>query len=101
MRRSVVILAAAWAWHSGQAADLSEGQSAAAKKIYISKCARCHKFYEPTEYNDQEWSMWMVKMRKKARLNARDYDLVLRFTEVMRSEAKGGAAGGKASEAGP
>ena len=50
--------------------SLKPAEVGAAQKIYTSKCARCHKFYEPTGYDDHEWTVWMGKMRKKARLNA-------------------------------
>ena len=39
------------------------------RKIYLSRCAKCHKFYDPSKYSDQEWGMWMQKMKKKAKLS--------------------------------
>ena len=39
------------------------------RKLYYAKCAKCHKLYDPASYSDQEWNMWMVKMKKKAKLN--------------------------------
>lgn len=97
MRIVGLILFVAWGCQAVPAADLAPDDFAAAKKIYTSKCARCHKFYEPSQYNDQEWSLWMNKMRKKARLNPKDYGLVLQFTEQMRKgEDKGVGPTGKA-----
>ena len=43
--------------------DLSAG-----KKVYTGKCARCHKMYDPTKYDDKAWDSWMEKMKLKAKL---------------------------------
>jgi mono/diheme cytochrome c family protein len=37
-------------------------------QIYVAKCAKCHKLYDPANYSDQEWALWMKKMSRKARL---------------------------------
>jgi hypothetical protein len=37
-------------------------------QIYVAKCAKCHKFYDPAKYSDHEWNVWMKKMSRKARL---------------------------------
>jgi hypothetical protein len=39
------------------------------RKLYYAKCAKCHKFYNPANYSDEEWNMWMGKMKKKAKLS--------------------------------
>jgi hypothetical protein len=64
--------------------ELSPKEIAAAKKLYTAKCARCHKFYDPKLYPEAEWTSWMAKMRKKARLKKDQYDLLLRYTESLR-----------------
>src|SRR5437016_2695668 len=52
-----------------KATDIPEDQrTAAARKLYVNKCAKCHKFYDPAKYSDDEWQLWMVKMGKKAKL---------------------------------
>src|SRR5207237_817539 len=38
------------------------------RRIYVTRCAKCHKFYSPASYSDQEWAKWMKKMQKKAKL---------------------------------
>lgn len=51
---------------SGSAAspkDLAEG-----KRLYLAKCAKCHAFYEPRSYAEQEWREWMDKMARKSKL---------------------------------
>jgi hypothetical protein len=72
------------------AADLplSGKEEAAARRIYSVKCAKCHEFYNPSDYNDREWRSWMSKMKKKSHLNTEDYDLLLRYTENLRGEKK-------------
>jgi mono/diheme cytochrome c family protein len=37
-------------------------------QIYVAKCAKCHKLYDPANYSDQEWKLWMQKMSRKAKL---------------------------------
>ena len=63
--------------------ELSPKEIAAAKKLYTAKCARCHKFYDPSLYAEVEWTSWMTKMRKKARLKNDQYDLLLRYAESL------------------
>ena len=96
MRLSSCFLAAACVlgWGQAQADGLSGAEVSAAKKIYTSKCARCHKFYEPAKYDEAAWRFWMGKMRKKARLGTNDYELLLRYTEGLRSAEKGVATHG-------
>jgi|GEM_PF-2419550 len=74
----VLVVAAA------SAADLSEKELKEAKKIYLSKCAKCHEFYPPADYSKTEWDRWMVKMRKKSKLKPEQFDLVERYTETLR-----------------
>src|SRR5258708_33882415 len=81
---SVFVLAAS---HT-KAATLSPKEIADAKKLYTGKCARCHKFYDPAAYDDAEWSSWMLKMKKKSKLKPDQYELLSRYTEMLRSESK-------------
>jgi mono/diheme cytochrome c family protein len=57
---------------------------AAGKKLYTGKCARCHKLYEPTRYDDKAWDMWMTKMRDKARLNDDQYRQLSEYVATLR-----------------
>lgn len=55
-----------------------------AQRLYVAKCARCHKFYDPLQYDDGEWNRWMRKMSRKAHLSA-DEDLLLnRYFDALR-----------------
>lgn len=67
------------------AAELSTKDLAAAKKVYNTKCLRCHKSYDPASYELREWEEWMNKMRTKARLKTDQYDLLIRYTEDLRN----------------
>ena len=55
-----------------------------AQDLYLTKCAKCHKLYEPKDYEDDSWSAWMNKMKKKAHLSEEQYGLILSYTEKLR-----------------
>ena len=52
-----------------------------ARKLYIAKCAKCHKFYDPAKYSDADWQMWMGKMSRKARLKPEQRELLSNYIE--------------------
>lgn len=74
---------------SARAAGFSLQQVHEATVVYTAKCARCHKFYDPTGYTDAEWHSWMRKMSTKARLNPNQEQLLSRYLEAIRTS--GGA----------
>jgi hypothetical protein len=51
----------------------------AGRKVYVAKCAKCHRFYEPKNYTDADWERWMGKMSRKARLKADQEELMKRY----------------------
>jgi hypothetical protein len=61
------------------------GSDTAGRKIYVAKCARCHKLYNPAKYSDSDWQMWMAKMVKKAKLNP---DQQQQLTHYLDSELR-------------
>ena len=71
-----------------KAADLTDTEVKSARKLYLSKCAKCHKLYDPARYNDADWQSWMTKMAKKARLNSEQADLISRYVETIRVKNK-------------
>jgi len=71
---------------AARVAGLADEEIARAQKLYIAKCARCHKFYDPVKYNDAEWHSWMNKMSKKARLKADQEKLLSRYLEAFRAQ---------------
>lgn len=64
------------------AEDLSK-----AKDLYLTKCAKCHKFYDPSGYDDKKWCQWMEKMRKKAHLDSEEYNLIVIYCDSLRKSA--------------
>ena len=81
------------------ARDLAEG-----RKIYVAKCAKCHRFYDPGNYSEANWQTWMQKMTQKSKLNRRQADLLNLYLDAYRAgrlpgkpedkpEAKQGVAG--------
>jgi hypothetical protein len=73
------------------ATDSSGDPTRAARKLYIAKCAKCHKFYDPAKYSDAEWAMWMEKMGRKAKLKPEQQQMVSRYIEeTLRSPRKTG-----------
>ncbi len=51
------------------------------RKLYVGKCAKCHKLYDPAKYSDQQWQVWMDKMSRKAKLQPEQTELLSRYTE--------------------
>ena len=79
-----VVLALALA--GAGAADLSPVEKKAAKDLYEIKCAKCHKFYEPTAYSPTEWDDWMRKMSRKSKLKPAQEELLTRYLGEIREK---------------
>ena len=90
MRLLAVILFAvlALALSSAEAAELSPPETAAGRKIYLAKCAKCHELYDPKAYNNTEWADWMKKMGKKSKLKPEQSELLARYTDTLRAAGK-------------
>jgi hypothetical protein len=71
----------------GQAHLLSTQAELAGRKLYVNKCARCHKFYDPARYQEAEWKLWMTKMTRKAKLNPGQTRLLAEYLEAYRPPA--------------
>jgi len=70
------------------AAGLQTEDLVNAKALYVAKCARCHKFYDPAHYSDSEWQSWMSKMSRKARLQPEQEQLLSRYLQAYRTTRK-------------
>lgn len=70
------------------AADLTPAEAAAGKRLYVNKCARCHRFYDTAAYDDMAWNGWMVKMKQKARLTDREYTALAAYLQSVRAQAR-------------
>lgn len=87
MRRivSIAIVALAGLVPAG-ASDLSPRQLHDARDLYDVKCAKCHKFYDPAEYSQQEWDVWMRKMSRKAKLKSAQSELLGKYLQTFRDK---------------
>ncbi|MGC8830410.1 MAG: hypothetical protein ACP5TE_11595 [Verrucomicrobiia bacterium] len=64
--------------------SISDKDIEKARKIYFSKCAKCHKFYEPKDYTDEEWDKWMKSMARKSKLKPDQVEILSRFLKEYR-----------------
>ena len=81
-------LAAAGCAGPASATDLPNHESGA-RKLYLVKCAKCHKLYDPGKYSDAEWRTWMGKMSKKAKLTPeQEQTLTQHIDETYRAPQK-------------
>ncbi len=72
-------------------ADVPADETSAARKLYVAKCAKCHKFYDPAKYSDEEWHKWMAKMSKKSKLTPEQSEMLSRYIDnTFRSSHKEG-----------
>ena len=70
------------------AAGFSREEISAARSVHQAKCARCHRFYDPRDYNEPEWAVWMTKMSKKAKLSPEQEQLLSRYLKIVRSPTR-------------
>ena len=87
MRRVLVLLMAALAWATSPAGagELTPTEVAAGRKVYVAKCAKCHKFYEPKSYGEADWGHWMGTMSRKAKLQPEQDKLLRRYLDEYRA----------------
>ena len=72
---------------AGGTNDLKGAEVIAARQVYVAKCAKCHRFYEPRKYSDTEWRVWMEKMGKKSKLKREQATLLSRYLDAYRAGA--------------
>ena len=72
--------------HPAESADeLTAKETTTAQKLYVAKCAKCHKFYEPKNYTDTDWEVWMGKMSRRSKLKADQEEALKRYLEEYRT----------------
>ena len=89
----LLLVAAAGCRHPATATDASPlaptgaapDDPAAGRKLYIAKCARCHKLYDPNSYTDAAWRDWMDKMSRKAKLKPDQQELLAKYVDTLRA----------------
>ncbi|HYV26381.1 MAG TPA: cytochrome c [Candidatus Eisenbacteria bacterium] len=70
---------------AASAAGLSPQQVSDGASLYNTKCARCHKFYDPADYEEKEWNTWMRKMAKKSKLEPDQIESLSRYLGAFRT----------------
>ena len=87
MRRVFLVLTAvlAWAGSPAKADELTPKEVAAGRKVYVAKCAKCHKSYEPKSYNEADWGRWMESMSRKSKLKTDQDKLLRRYLDDYRA----------------
>lgn len=65
--------------------ELSAKDLATARKLYVAKCAKCHRFYEPKAYSEPDWQTWMEKMNQKSKLKSEPAHLLKRYLDEYRA----------------
>jgi len=58
----------------------------AARRLYRTKCLRCHKEYNPANYSDAAWRDWMDRMSRKAKLKPDQKELLTRYLDDVRKQ---------------
>ena len=67
------------------AQDLTQQDREAARKLYVAKCAKCHRFYEPKAYPEGKWGEWMESMSRKSKLKPDQQQLLNRYLDAYRA----------------
>ena len=71
----------------GGALLIAPETAASGRQLYVNKCARCHKFYDPAGYDAAEWDSWMTKMSKKAKLKPEQTAVLAQYLAAFRTPA--------------
>jgi hypothetical protein len=79
------IIAMALIHSAAHADELTAKELVTARKIYIAKCAKCHRFYEPMNYRESEWQGWMRMMNKKSKLNEEQIKFLTQYLDAYRA----------------
>ena len=56
-----------------------------ASALYALKCGRCHKFYDPAAYEEDDWKMWFRKMSKKVNLEPVQQQMLADYLNAARA----------------
>jgi hypothetical protein len=68
--------------------QLTRRERTAARNLHEAKCAKCHQAYEPKDYSEEEWRLWMTRMSLKANLTPAEEKLLNRYLDAYRAEMK-------------
>lgn len=87
MKRSalLVVVLALLGSSPSHGGELSPVELKTARKLYVGKCAKCHKLHDPAKYTDEKWDEWMGKMAKKSKLKPEQAELLTRYIAAGKS----------------
>lgn len=88
MKRPPFLLAAGWLVAVLQAENvpaMAPADRASARKVYVAKCAKCHRFYDPHDYAAADWNRWMKSMAERSKLKPVQTELLTRYLDLYRS----------------
>ena len=80
---------------AARAAELLPAELQQGRRLYEIKCARCHKFYNPADYDRAEWHSWMRKMSRKAHLSPDEERFLSRYLDLFRPKSTGAKTAGQ------
>lgn len=87
MKRLLCLLGCALA-APAQPADppaLTVHERETARRLYVAKCAKCHRFYEPRDYPEADWRRWMESMNRKSRFKPEQSEVLIRYLDAYRA----------------
>ena len=64
--------------------DMNLEKMQTAHRLYINKCGNCHFLYRPNRFSEEKWRAEMPDMKKEAKLNDEQIDLITKYILVMR-----------------
>ena len=68
--------------------ELTGADLTRARDVYNLKCVKCHQLRNVSDYDDKTWNKWMLKMKKKAHLKDKDFNLISAYTDKLRKTSK-------------
>ncbi len=79
-----VFLIAGAAASSAASESLKLSENLNGKDLHELKCAKCHRLYDPKDYDPESWETWKAKMKKKARLNEEESRLIFGYLDSLK-----------------
>jgi cytochrome c5 len=52
------------------------------KDLYDTRCAECHDLPRPQEYNKEKWAIILDRMKDKAQLDDKSFNLVKQYSAI-------------------
>lgn len=49
------------------------------KNLFENNCAKCHKLYDPSDFNAEQWKPIMLSMQKKAKLQDAEREKIYNY----------------------